>query len=272
MNNDNVKFRRAPETNFLIIDEIVFDKLSPYALKIYGQLRKVVSYTKECDQVALSIKSISISAKCSERQVYKALNELEFEHFIIKRTNSENFKYGQTNKFIVSQTYNYFAPCQSIAQSTPVQNLTTPAQNAVPPAQNAVLKIQESFQDTTTPSLPAVASSNSSSNQEITPVELLEVYEEILPDNPKPIRNLRTGELDPGDLKTIGKFKKDWAFHKGMVLTKPIFRIYLEMFKNEAPMMSLEPYKQPTGKFKINGLRFFINWFNYQKFMEGYYK
>jgi hypothetical protein len=162
MKSDHVKFRRAPETNFLIIDEKIFDEFSPYALKVYGQLRKLMSYTKQCDEIKISVKNLAALSGISERKTFDVLNELEHTHFIIQRTNIFHFRLGYTNLFNISQTYGFYKNDQTL--STPaqyaevvdntVQNLPPSAQYAVPTAQYAegtaqyaYLKKQESFQE-----------------------------------------------------------------------------------------------------------------------------
>lgn len=164
MNMPTAKFRRAPETKFLTVDQDVFDYLSPYALKVYGQLRKLTSYTKENDETEITVKNLALAAGISERKTYDVLNELEHEHFIIQRHNVYHIRYGQINSFDVSQTYGYFKPVQNESTpapqappvDNPVQKFTPPAPCAVPPAQYAeptapradiYNKEQESFQE-----------------------------------------------------------------------------------------------------------------------------
>ena len=164
MKNDHVKFRRAKETKFLICDEVIFDKFSPFALKVYGQLRKLVSYTQQCDEVEVTVKNLAALSGISERKTYEVLNELENDHYIIQRDKIYHIKYGQVNSFLVSQSYAFFKPAQSetttAPQEEPVdnsgQNLSPTALYAVPTAPHAVPtapgadiynKEQESFQE-----------------------------------------------------------------------------------------------------------------------------
>ncbi len=162
MNAPTVKFRRAKETSFLIMDEIIFDLFSPYALKVYGQLRKLTSYNKECDDTEISVHNLAHLSGISERKTYDVLNELEHTHFIIQRTNLYHFRRGQVNSFTVGQTYGMFKPVQSETTTAPyaevvdnhAQILSTPAPYAVPSALSAVdtapnadLYKQESFQE-----------------------------------------------------------------------------------------------------------------------------
>ena len=169
MKSPNVKFRRPKETKFLVVDEAVFDLLSPYAIKVYGQLRKLVSYSKEYDDVEITVKNLALKSGISERKVYDVLNELEHAHYIIQRNNVYDFKHGQTNTFSVSQTYGFFKPkkkspkkpnkyAHSAPHAVPVdkyaQNSTPTAQYAEGTAQyaegtapNAYLIEQESLQE-----------------------------------------------------------------------------------------------------------------------------
>lgn len=146
MTTPTAKFRRAKETTFLICDEIIFDEFSPYALKVYGQLRKLVSYQKECDDAEITIKNLAKASGISERKTYDVLNELEHVHYIIQRTNVYHYRYGQVNSFTVGQTYGMFKPVQESITPAPHaegvdnygQNLTTPALYAVGTAPDAV--------------------------------------------------------------------------------------------------------------------------------------
>lgn len=138
MSMQSAKFRRAPETTFLTVDQEVFDRLSPYALKVYGQLRKLTSYTKENDETEITVKNLAKASGISVRKTYDVLNELEYEHYIIQRHNIYHIRYGQINSFDVSQTYGFFKRHKG---SKPVdnfaQNLSPTAPRAVPYAQYA---------------------------------------------------------------------------------------------------------------------------------------
>ncbi len=149
MSTPTAKFRRAKEEKFLIVDELVFDNLSPYALKVYGQLRKLTSYTSQDDETEITIKNLAKAAGISERKTYDCLNELEHTHYIIQRINIYHIRWGQINTFNVSQTYGRYKPVETKDATTPPalktepvdnfdQSLSPPAQYAVPPAQYAV--------------------------------------------------------------------------------------------------------------------------------------
>ncbi len=144
-----LNIKAADEPKFLMVDTIIWDKLSPYALKVYGQLRKLVCFKKETDDAEITIKSLAEKSGIGIRKTYQVLNELEFEHHIIKRLNHDTFRHGKTNYFDVSQTYEFFKPVQVL--HTPAQNdmgvqtLHTPALSAVVTAQKDIPKEQKSF-------------------------------------------------------------------------------------------------------------------------------
>ena len=146
MNTPTAKFRRAKDEKFLIVDELVFDNLSPYALKVYGQLRKLTSYTTQDDETEITVKNLAKAAGISERKTYDCLNELEHVHYIIQRINIYHIRWGQINTFNVSQTYERYKPVEAKAPTAPKtapvdnygQSLPTTAPRAVPPAQYAV--------------------------------------------------------------------------------------------------------------------------------------
>lgn len=173
-NNNPVKLNRSKEPKFLIVDSLISNKLSPFALKLYLKLREKVSYTDECGTTEITIKSLADQSGMSERKAYYILNELEYEHHVIKRTNIDTYRYGKINSFEVAQTYNYFKieqldesqntparnadpkdygetnsyPVDNIGQdfNTPARNAATTARNAETTAQPAFLKKQQSFQ------------------------------------------------------------------------------------------------------------------------------
>src|ERR1017187_5993693 len=97
MKNTSVKFIRAKETQFLNVDVVIWDKLSPFALKVYGQLRKLVSFTAETDEAEITIECLANRSSISQRQGYNVQNELEYDHFITQRKNKRDVRGGQTN-------------------------------------------------------------------------------------------------------------------------------------------------------------------------------
>ena len=155
MKSDHVKFKRQKDEDFLIVDQLVFDNVSPYALKVYGQLRKLTSYTSQDDETEITVKNLAKASGISERKTYDCLNELEYTHYIIQRINVYHIRWGQINTFNVSQTYGRYRPAvpsvPPAPKTQPVDNfdqkLTPPAQYAEGTAQYADLNKQESFQE-----------------------------------------------------------------------------------------------------------------------------
>lgn len=149
---------KEKKTPFLLVEIPIWDKLSPYALKMYGQLRKLVDFTQEHDQAEITVERLAILSDMSVRKAYQVLNELEKEHFLIQRLNFSHYRYGQTNSYDIAQAYNYFKPTENMSElldisqldqsfTTPAYYAVTTALNAVETAQNAVPYIEHhSFQ------------------------------------------------------------------------------------------------------------------------------
>jgi hypothetical protein len=146
-----ITLKKAKENRekFLQVDVPIWDKLSPYALKVYGQLRKRVDFQLEHSETEITVEALAIASGISIRKTYSVLNELEKEHFIIQRLNQYHCQYGKTNSFDIAQTYGFFKPVEikdeTEEQQAPVQKLNTPAQYAVPPAPGAVPPAQYAY-------------------------------------------------------------------------------------------------------------------------------
>jgi len=113
------------------------------------------------------------------------------------------------------------------------------------------LKNKESI-TTSEQSSPTVATFS-----EITPVELVRVYEQELPDNPKVSYNPATGEIDPSIRRLVKPFKRYFEAKTGNKLTMDGFRAYLEGLKEDAPQIATGVFKK-SGK--RNGLATFLKW------------
>ncbi|MES2133158.1 MAG: hypothetical protein V4506_12505 [Bacteroidota bacterium] len=130
------KERRTP---YLQLEIPICDNLSPYALKLYCQLRKLVDYQEEHDETKITVESLAILSNMSIRKAYQVLNELEKEHYLIQRLNSDHWRYGQTNSYDVAQTYGFFKKEPNNSELNHIdETFITPAQYAVPTAQYAV--------------------------------------------------------------------------------------------------------------------------------------
>ena len=148
INSQRIFVKRA-QSRFIQIDEKCIDNMSLYAMAIYQRLRLLTDFKKDCDEVEISVASLAEQSKMSNRQAYKALNELENQHYVIQRLSYHHFRYGKINAYNVARDYNFFQPVQEITTTAPhavvvdkcVQTLTTTAPYAVVTAPHAVLNI-----------------------------------------------------------------------------------------------------------------------------------
>lgn len=154
LSQENVKqqrtYVRRAQSRFIQIDEDCIDKLSLHAMAVYQQLRLLTDFSKDCDEIEITVAALARRSKMSERKVYDTLNELEYTHFLIQRLNLDHMRYGKKNVYNVARDYNFFKPAQDIytpardaACARPVdkrvQSLDTPARDAGTPARGAVL-------------------------------------------------------------------------------------------------------------------------------------
>ncbi len=102
-----IKIKRV-QTRYITTDEDIYDALSLITRSVYQALRFEADYSKECSTVTMTLPEIAIKAKVSRRSVATSIKELETIHFLIKRTNWDNFKYGKTNDYEVARTLNHF--------------------------------------------------------------------------------------------------------------------------------------------------------------------
>jgi len=74
--------------------------------------------------------------------------------------------------------------------------------------------------------------SSDQTQKEITPVELIQIYRDELPDNPMVIQELGSKKIDHDLLRQIKVFKEQWPHHmEGEKLTMESFRRYINKFK-----------------------------------------
>lgn len=176
---------------------------------------------------------------------------------LIVVSNYNSKKYDRTNWYALSDL--------GLACFPALQSATTHAQPDKTKLSHGSDKIVSPIPDTFTDinnnseqSSPVVSTSN-----EITPVELLAVYEEELPENPKVAVNPSTGAIDPAILKEIKVFKKYYLAKYNEALTKDLFRLYLQGLKEDVPQLAQGIHKI---RGKRNGLITFVRW----KFFENY--
>jgi hypothetical protein len=123
---NKIGLRKAKENRppFLMVDVKIWDNLSPYALKVYGQLRKLVDFREQHDEVKITVEVLSIKSSMSQRQTYKILRELENNHFLIKRLNKGNSLYNPIKSYQVSQTYGFFDLHKTLHQAQGKEDIT----------------------------------------------------------------------------------------------------------------------------------------------------
>ena len=124
-----IKIKKV-QPRYISVDENIFDALSLITNSVYKALRFSADYSSECSIVTMTLDEIAIKAKCSRRSVATSIKELEQIHFLIRRTNWENFKYGKTNDYEVSRTLNYF---KQIEEKSTTNASDAPVYNSEPP-------------------------------------------------------------------------------------------------------------------------------------------
>jgi hypothetical protein len=261
-NNDTIKAKRS-QSRFLIIDELCINNLTIYEMAVYQQLRLLTDFSKTHDEVEITVKALAAASKISERQTYTVLNALEHKHYLIQRTNFAHARYGQKNTYTVARDYFYFNK-EQIDQdfNTTAPHAVETAPHAVPTAPHAYLyKSHNSSQK----SLHAGEQSSpqpagNSSSKEITPVELVEIYHDVLPDNPRVLVNKATGEVERSVLKVIREFKKWWLGERGTPLVASSFTAYLEFMLETCPDFVLKEYTNKGGRKQKNSLTIFLHW------------
>jgi len=101
------------------------------------------------------------------------------------------------------------------------------------------------------------------SSTAITPVELVRVYQEELPNNPKVVVNHATGGFDRKLLKAIKELKKHYEAKEKSPLTEELFRCYIQGIKEDLPQLAEGIYEKNGRR---NGLMTFIK----VEFFENY--
>ncbi len=109
------------QSRFIMLDEDCKDNLSIYELSVFSTLLFESNYSQKSSEVRMTIEYLAKKSKMSERKVYECLNALEFTHYVIKRMNYKNMRYGQTNSFLIARDYLFFKPNDQI-NNTPAQN------------------------------------------------------------------------------------------------------------------------------------------------------
>ena len=132
--------------------------------------------------------------------------------------------------------------------------------------------------ENTSQSITTTSSSIFPSDQtqkEITPVDFIEIYKEVFPNNPKPYQRIKNGAISKDLMEAIKNFREDYPLIvKGVKLTKEIFKDYLMVFKDTAPNYCLGSYEKKGVTLK-NGLMQFIKGevaYNFLTVEGGFYR
>jgi len=94
----------------------------------------------------------------------------------------------------------------------------------------------------------------------ITPVELIAVYHEVLPDNPRVLINPVTGAIESKVKEAIREFKKYWFRRAGSPITIDDFKTYMMDLRNNCSRFTLDSYIGKGGNEQKNGLITFLKW------------
>lgn len=206
----------------------------------------------------LSNKALSERAGIELRQVQNALEYFE-KHNEIIRIQKGNRRY-LTKPMVLVET-------NSINNIHVTDNCSAMHSSAPPPCTPVHPEYKE-VEKTTTPKLPSVASSSTSSNQTITPVEFIQVFAEEFPNNDLPVSHAANPKkIEKRAVDTIKLFKSHWkADSPDIELTKQAFRNYLIALKKRAPGFSGAKNEQGRGRWNFNVI---CSWENHAKFMKG---
>lgn len=108
--------------------------------------------------------------------------------------------------------------------------------------------------------------SSKSLKPEASPIDLITVFQEELPDNPCASISSYNGEIEGSVLKAMNRFKKEWFSIYKKPLSKEEWRFYLQKMKSDCEGFCFEI--MPRIKMR-NGLKNFLNWEILQKLREG---
>lgn len=101
-----------------------------------------------------------------------------------------------------------------------------------------------------------------------TPLELVAVFSDELPESPQPVIHAATQAVDGKTNQAITDFKKYWKIKTGYDLTIEKFREYLQELKTNAPGF-LGEYTNKGGNKQKNGLTVILYWENFEKYLNG---
>ena len=143
------------------------------------------------------------------------------------------------------------------------QLLNTPAQTGTPPAQTG-RPIPDSKPDKFNTS--ACGAKAAGMNGSITPIELVSIFTEELPESPAPLVHATKGHIGCAEKRAIKLLKEHFEGTHKKPFTGQIFRGYLRYLKDNCSGFINNEYEQRgSGKYIRNGFLQIVNWQNYEK-------
>lgn len=248
---------KTVQGRWMTIDEEIYLALDIHTMSLYTALRYEGDFAQETSKVVKSRNYLCQRAKIRKTQFYASMNILE-ELGLVKRCNEQRL--GEVGLIYVSKHMNHFKTACHMEK--PVHDMHEVVRTA-----NQVVRTadtyQESSNNTTTTyeecTLPPSA-------PELSPLDLIQIFHEELPDNPEVLINKANGRIEPLVLREIKGFKKWWLAETSKNLTGEKFRAYLLKMKSNAPGFCNNILPQAGRR---NGIKAFLDPFNALKLMNG---
>lgn len=219
-------------------------------LRFYGQIEQMESNPNPNIIPSFSYQWIADQLNVNRRKAIKIANLLKQKGYIEHIKNSKGQWYWRTKKAqVIHDNTNCSSPA-SVPEGHP------PSVPQGHPKDPKDININTSEQ-----SSPAVSTFFDS-----TPLDLITVFKEELPDNPQPLVNVINKSLEPKVRKALKDFKTYWHARTGEPLTEKGFRAYLKGLKNNCPGFVNNKYINKGGKTQKNGIMVFLKW----QTLEGY--
>ncbi len=179
---------------------------------------------------------------------------------LIIKGNYNKKRYDNTNWYALTQkALAYYPMLLGQVLNTPVGSNKTPVETNRP-----IPDSKPDIVDTSACGAQVVDSDSS-----ISPLELVSVFVNELPDSPGPRIHAKHGHLEEEEKKAIRKFKEHFESKNKHLLTVDYFRKYLRKLKRECPGFIYNEYiHKESGALLRNGFLQIVNWGNYEKFIR----
>jgi len=145
----------------------------------------------------------------------------------------------------------------------PGQNFTEPKNGLGTEPKNGLLNLKEEPKNNTSERSSPVASIF----EDPTPLNLVSVFAEELPESPQPVVHAITKSIDQKSRVAITEFKKYWLARIGKPLTVNNFRAYLRGLKEDCPGFLAE-YMNKNGLSHKNGIKTILHWETFEKYLN----